>query len=184
MHELTKVATVVGLLGFTFESCNSVLEPFPNETANQSVILVERGLVFSEPTRACSHCVRILAEHKRHLSAASFERGIGKRLFFASANLLYLPDRRIHHAPHINVFAVLVALVVQWSRGVNRLHRLGHGAQVSAHSGLVAERPHHNAGVVLVALDHSACAINNGRFPLWVVGGVVDPAYVSESVSF
>ena len=34
VHELTKVATVVGLLGFTLESCNSVLEPLPNETAD------------------------------------------------------------------------------------------------------------------------------------------------------
>ena len=78
-------------------------------------MVVECSLVFGEPTRASSHGVRILAKHKRHLSATSFERGIGKRLLFASTDLLDLPDRRIHHAPHVNVFAVLVALVVKRS---------------------------------------------------------------------
>ena len=147
-------------------------------------MLLELLLVLGQSTGASTHRVRIFAEHERHVSSTSIESCIFEWLFCAEANLLYVRNRRIHHAPHINVLAVLVTLVVQRSRAVDRLHCLGHGAQIAPDSSLVAKRPHNNAGVILVTLNHANGSVNDRGLPVWVVGWVVYPANVAESVGF
>ncbi len=83
--------------------------------------------------------------------------------------------RAVHLAVDVGVLAEPVGLVVDRAGGVTPTHPVGHRAQVLAVAGLVAQRPHDDAGVVLVPLDRALDAVQVGAAPAWVVGGVALP---------
>src|SRR5690606_17162091 len=88
----------------------------------------------------------------------------------------------VHAAVDVHVAGVPVALVVDGSARVALLDPCGHGLEVRAGVALVAQGPHDDASVVLVAFDHAAHAVEVGLAPLGLVGGVAAPADVDETV--
>ena len=59
-----------------------------------------------------------------------------------------------------------------------------HGRLVFAYARFVAERPHDNRGVVLVALVHTGNAIKQRLAPLLAIGKVIPVAYPDRAVRF
>ncbi len=73
-------------------------------------------------------------------------------------------------------------LVVDRAGPVALPHPPGHRRQVLPDPALVAERPHDDAGVVLVALDGAPDAVDHRVAPARVVGGVAPPVDQPEPV--
>ena len=76
----------------------------------------------------------------------------------------------------------MVALVVHRPLGVALVHPRRHRGEVLTGARLVAERPHHHARVVLVALDGALDAVQVRGAPAGVVAGAPLPAHLLEAV--
>ena len=88
----------------------------------------------------------------------------------------------VHPRVDVGVRGGVVALVVHRSPGVAAVHPVRGGGEVAAGPGLVAQRPHHHARVVLVALDRARDAVEVHRLPRRVVARVAPPAHDLEAV--
>ena len=69
--------------------------------------------------------------------------------------------------------------------GIERAGAGGHCQVVRAKIGFVAERPHNDARVILVAVNHALHPVHAGGFPTGVVGRIAGPAVdATEAVGF
>ena len=130
---------------------DAVLEPLPDEPALEPGGLAHGPAVVGERARRVAHGVRVLAEDHRPPGVVALGgpgHGVG--------------NGRVHGAHHVGDRGLGVqvvherALVVEGTGRVGAAHPRGGGVVGRAVAGLVAEGPHHDAGVRGVALDHAA----------------------------
>ena len=203
VHGLAEVAAVEGAdslaapVRIRHTAMDAVLDPLPHKPAHEARVAVEQLLVLGHAAGARAHGVHVLAEHEGHGAAARVkggrlradgsgrqidERRVGERGLLAPPDRLNLGVRRVHAAPHVDVAALLIALVVQGPRGVTPANLRGHRGQVAPRARLVAERPHDDRRVVLVALDHARGTVAQRGLPRRIVGRVAPPAHIAETV--
>ena len=116
---------------------------------------------------------------RRRCSSCS---GFGGDGFLAAADRVELAVVRVHPAVDVGVEGAGLALVVDQPARVAAPDPPGHLLQVAAGPGLVAQRPHDHAGMVLVPLDGALDAVQAGRPPAGIVAGVAPPARERETV--
>ena len=132
-----------------------VVPELPDEAALQSVVRFDRVPVLGEAAVAVAHGVRVLAHDQRQ---------VGTFLVFGPAH--DVGDLRVHRAQHVgDVLAAGPvaedrALVVQGSGRVVAADPRREGVVSGAVAGLVAEGPHDDARMVLVALHHPSAAVH------------------------
>ena len=165
---------------------DTVVAPFPQETADQAVMALNELEVILQIAGAVAHAVAVLAHD------IGFVRLV-VQIF------LHAFERRVHIAEHINVreivctvlAAVLGALVVGQAAGVKTLCPCQRFFERAAVGALVAHRPDDDAGTVLVTLHAEAGAVYGGLGELRVVCdglvpvfNVVGPAFVVLAIVF
>ena len=181
---------------------DAVVDPFPHETTGVAGVGLEGVLVFGEPTGPGTQGVCVLTVQERQTPAAGVEFGLPFRVtlgwhgtaegalelpdrrFLAPADRLHLADGHVHARVHVGVGTLVVALVVDGSARVTFAGPFGHLTQVLPGTGLVAQGPHDDAGVVLVPLHGPLYPVEVGCAPARVVGRVVPPLHVTETVGF
>ena len=159
-----------------------MVDPLPDEAALAARVALEQLLVVGEATRPVAHRVRVLAEQERHPAPARVQSRVVQRDLLPTPDRVDLLVRGVHAAVDVDVAAGPVVLVVQRARGIARARPRGHRRQVAPHPALVAERPHDDARVVLVALDHPPHAVDERVLPRRVVGRVPAPPQRHEPV--
>ena len=162
---------------------DAVVAPFPDEAAAAAGVAADRLPVLLDAAGTVAHGVDVLAEHERHLAVALrrhldlFALEVVHRLLL-DLRLADLDDfllSGVHAAVDVDDLAGVVALVVDRAAGVERLRGVAHLDVVDAEAGLVAEGPEDDGGVVAVAQDHAAHAVDELGLPGGVVGGVAGP---------
>jgi hypothetical protein len=159
-----------------------VVDPFPHEAALAAGVALEQFLILREAARPVSHGVAVLAQDERQGTAACVKCRIAQRLFGALTDRFDLRVVGVHAAVDVDIGAGLIALVMQRPGWIAKPGPLSHRCQVPSAAALVAQRPHDDAGMVLVALDHPAHPVHERVFPSRVVGGVAPPPDPFESV--
>ena len=81
------------------------------------------------------------------------------RGFAALTFLFHVRVSGVHIRLHVDIFAVVPALVVDQASRVVFIKILEHAFQGLARAHLVARGPHQNAGIVFIALQHADCAL-------------------------
>ncbi len=147
-------------------------------------MLLEQVVVGADAAGPVAHRVHVLAEHQR---LGAHPDRLGGRVQVADeagvgADRGRLGVVRVHPRVEVGVGGAVVALVVHGAAGVAPVHPLGHGRQVAARPGLVAEGPHDDARVVQVALDGALDAVEVGLGPRRVVARVARPVVEDEAV--
>ena len=130
----------------------ALVNPVPDGPAEDDIGALDGVLVIDEVAQRVHHIVRVLGD----VEGLGILEVRGLPLHPAHAGILV----RAH------IHDVVVALVVRRAREVARLDgTLGHG-EVAPGAGFVAQRPNHDAGLVLVALDHIHHAVDMRIHPL------------------
>ena len=127
---------------------DGLVDEIPDEAALHRRILPHEIPVVLDVAVGVAHRVRVLAEDKRLLRAALHV-------------LLDVPRMRVHRALDVAVVGILCALVLDRTRGVDRLH----GVVLVLHRGaiacLVAKRPEDDRRMVAEHLDHVDAAVDD-----------------------
>ncbi len=159
-----------------------VIDELPDATAHEAVLGVNEVPVFLQAPGAVAHGVGVLAEVQRlgeqvavEIRAPNFiGRGVHTALHIDVIALEGVPDLLVGLALQILPDAVGVAaggvLGVNQALGVTAVEILAHEAMILAHARLVAHRPHQDARMVLVPLEHPLGAVKIGIGPLVTVG--------------
>ena len=167
---IAKISAVRGTRGAVGETLTEAVVPeLPDEAALQSVEALDRVPVVGEAAVAVAHRVRVLAHDEGHL---------GRFLPLGPAD--DVGDLRVHRAEHIGgrLRAVPVeedrTFVVQWPARVVAADPCRQRVVRSAVPRLVAERPHDDARMVLVALHHPRATVDPHVHVLRVVAEAED----------
>ncbi len=162
----------------------AVVAPLPDEPAVQPRILVEQRLILVQPARPVAHRVRVFAEQERlgSLPRRLRHRATQQGFERVASDRRRLGHRGVHPRIHIGVGAGMIALVVHGAPGVAVMHPGRHRSQIRAGAGLVAQRPQHDRGMVLVPLDSPFDAVQQGVAPRRVIAGIPGPAARFEAV--
>ena len=184
VDDLSEVAAVGVELGALLGPAEQpVITPFPDEAAVQPAVAGGQRIVLSERTRSVAHGVRVLAHQERF---AADPAGLGRPAAVEGTG--FTTDRcgldqvRVHPRVDVGVRAGVITLVVHGAFGVPGVHPLGGGGQVDSGAGLVAERPDHHAGMVLVPFHGAFDPIQVAVLPPRIVARVVLPAAEDETV--
>ncbi len=149
-----------------FFAQQALVAPVPDEAALEEAFGADAFPVFGEAAGGVAHGVVELALDERLL--------LGEGLFFlAPQPAVEAADPEIHRRVKVGVGATVVALVVDGARRIEPAAELGHGGEVGAVAGLVAEGPEDDARVVAEQRDHVAHAVEVGLAPGGGVGELV-----------
>ncbi|KAJ0162855.1 hypothetical protein CTA2_3920 [Colletotrichum tanaceti] len=165
---LAKVAAVgvvslaVGLL-----LPDAVVRPLPDVAALETRVLLKDVDVVVEAAGPVAHGVAVLAEDDGLVEAAVLPDALRLDQVAQTA------DGGVHVRVHVGRLGLDVALVVDGAARVEGAGVLVHGLVVLAVKGLVAEGPHDDARVVLVALHQLDHAVEVGLAPLGALAGVL-----------
>ncbi|GJC92965.1 hypothetical protein ColKHC_01791 [Colletotrichum higginsianum] len=168
VRTLAKVAAVgvvslaVGLL-----LPDAVVRPLPDVASLETGVLLKDLDVVVEAAGAVAHGVAVLAEDDGLVEAAVLFDALGLDQVAQTA------DGGVHVRVHVRRLGLDVALVVDGAARVEVAGVLVHGLVVVAVKGLVAERPHDDARVVLVPLHQLHHAVEVGLAPLGALAGVL-----------
>ncbi len=183
VHGLAEVAAV-GVVPFARrgEPGDPVVDPLPDEPAVQARVPVEQLGVVGQAARSVAHGVAVLAEHHRQRATVRVVLGVRGDGLLPPADRVQVAVSGVHLAEDVGIEGAGLALVVDQAARVAIVGPRGHPLQVAAGPGLVAERPHDHAGVVLVPLDGALDAVQAGGQPPGVPAGVAAPAVQPEAV--
>ena len=143
-----------------------MVDELPDATSEERIVVVNRLPVFAQVAGAVAHRVAVFAKEERlcvFRVGAVIAAPLRRRVHMA----LDVDDVALLHAVRV---AAVRALVVDEARQVAALDPSGHGLVVLAVARLVAERPHDDRRVVLVALYHAASAVDIRLGPVLAVG--------------
>ncbi len=129
-------------------AAQSLVDEVPDEAAEGPGVGVEGVDVFLHVPDAVAHGVLEFAQHDGFGIVVVGAHGV-------------VPV--VH--PTVDVGVGPVAFVVDGLGGVGGVRVVAHRSEDVAVAGLVAQRPHHHAGVVLVALDHGRHPFHRGGAP-------------------
>ena len=167
---IAEVAAVRGTRRAVGELLTEAVVPeLPDEAALQSVEALDRVPVVGEAAVAVAHRVRVLAHDEGHLGR-----------FLALGPAHDVGDLRVHRAEHVGgrLRAVPVeedrTFVVQRPARVVAADPCRERVVRGAVARLVAERPHDDARMVLVALHHARAAVDPRVHVLRVVAEAED----------
>jgi hypothetical protein len=185
VHALAEVAAI-GEVPFARrgELGDPVVDPFPDEPAVQPRVPVEQLGVLGQPAGPVAHGVPVFAQDHGQAAAVRVVLAVRCDGFLPPADRVELVVPGVHPAVDVGVEGVGFALIVNQPARVPAADPLGHPLEVAADPGLVAQRPHDHAGMVLVPLDGALDPVQVGRPPPRVAAGVVPPAREGEPVGF
>jgi len=142
-------------------AAEALVHVVPDVPALQPLVGADSLPVLLEVAGTVPHGVRVLAHDD------------GPSLALVLGPLDGLADLRIHGRELVDGGVIPRRMVVDRSVGVVLPDPVGHGDMARSEAGLVPERPHDDARVVLVPLHHALGPIHEGALPLWVLGEAV-----------
>ena len=98
--------------------------------------------------------------------------------------LIHQRHAGVHGGDDIHHFSVTIFFVMDQTRVIQRFRSVIHGADVTAVSGFVTERPDDDRRVIFLRMDVAHDALNVDIFPQWIVGDPTDIADIGEAVRF
>ena len=147
-------------LALWIELFDAVVNPFPDVAALEAVMFFDCVPIIREAAVAVAHGVRIFTHDQR---APAYAR-LGP--------FDEILDFRIHRANHVaHAHAAVPALagpgadrafVMQRPRRIRAAGIAGGRVVIRPVAGFIAQRPENHAGMILVALDHAAHALDEG----------------------
>ena len=154
---------------------DGVVAPLPHKAAAEAVVLHNQLLVVLRVPGAVAHGVDVLALDKGQLLVRQVLVQV-----LPGEVVPHLVQRGVHAAVQVQHGEVGLSrlvvgeeiLVVQQPGGVVLLGPAARGLKILAPAALVAQRPDHHRGVVLVPDDAALHPVQNGLPELGVVGGV------------
>ena len=177
--EITAVGEPLTTIGRALP--DAVVAPFPDATAHDPVVLVERIFpILGQSAGAVTHRVSVFALQERLARVA----GAGPVETFANVFIRAFADGdaffqpRIHPAIHVGDLHVVVTFVMNRAARIERAGEVGHGRQVAAKTSFVAQRPEDDAGMVLVAVNRAFHPIDTCAFPARVVRWIAGPVFL------
>ena len=183
VHALAEVAAVAEVrFARRGELGDPVVDPLPDEPAVQAGVPVEELGVVGQAARPVAHGVAVFAQHHGQAATVLVVFGVRGDGFGAPADRVEFAVVRVHLAVDVGVEGVRLALVVDQPARVAGPDPARHLLQVPAGPGLVAQRPHDHAGMVLVPLDGALDPVQAGGQPAGIVAGVGPPAGQRETV--
>jgi hypothetical protein len=170
---------------------SSVAAPVPDEAALHVRMLPEERPVVRKPAVRIAHGMRVLAQEQRpvviphsvdqmgavlgarvhgrdHLGLTQrHSAGLRREIRTIRGHQRAMP--RPSEAHHLGgaVVAVAQPFVVRGTRRVARVDPLPHEQMGGSDATLIPQRPHEDARVVLLRLDHTCDASQQGTPPLW-----------------
>ncbi len=164
-------AVLVALAPLFVVAQQPVIAPLPDVVPLQTGVTVEHRLVFEQPPGAIAHRVGVFAQDAR----------FGVRVF---AEGVHHRHAGIHGADHVGHFGVAIFFIVDQTGRIERLAAPGHGANIAAVAGLVAQRPDDDRRVVFLRRHVAFDALDVGLLPTRIVGDAAQIADVGEAVAF
>ena len=134
-------------------------------------MLIKDVLIFRKPAGTVAHGVSIFADDAR-------------LRMWIFAKLIHQRHTGVHGGDDIHHFGVTIFFVMDQTRVIQRFRGVIHGADVTAVSGFVAERPDDDRRVVFLCMDVAHDALNVDVFPQRIVGYPADIADIGEAVRF
>ena len=157
VRDVAEVAAVAPVaLAFRRLLADALIDPVPHESPDEALVRADGLPVFGQIADAVAHRVDVFAQDHRAGVV------VGRQADDAGNSL-------VHPADHIDVGVIERiaggAFVVDRAGRVVVVDPAGHRGVVRAAAGLVAQRPDHHAGVVLVPLDHADRPLHEGGVP-------------------